>query len=265
MEYPTNYKQKLKWILLAFIPAAFIIYFNNSGEKREGKEGTVINLTLENSAGLNYVYLKELNVGDVHVIDSLDIRRVSKGSFFPEVREAGFFLLQIDKQEPVVLLIEPNEKLEVVLHGKGNLPYQVNGSPGSALLRDYRIFLGKGPVQVDSLKKIFNADVNTGQYAAMRSNLDTAFLHILETQQLYARNFVATHLQSLASLYVINQRLGPQRLLNMQQDFALFNSLDSALMLKYPNNKHAIDHHKRISEAKRKIAEQKLAKENQHP
>jgi len=260
IQYLKDNKKTTRWMMLALIP--LVLLYTQYSEKTESvKTGLEIKLTFENSAGLNFVYLKELTVGEAHVIDSLDIRRENKAVFIPEVKEPGFYLVQTDKQEPIVLLVEPNEQIDIVIHGKENQSYEVSGSPGSSLLRDYRLLLKKGPRQIDSLRTIFNAAVNTGQYAVVRAGLDTAFQRVLETQQGYARTFVKAHLQSLASLYVINQRLGPQRLLNMEKDYALFNSLDSAIMQKYPANKHALDHHKRITDTKRKLAERQIAKE----
>ncbi|MEI6574926.1 MAG: DUF4369 domain-containing protein [Bacteroidota bacterium] len=254
----------MKWWLLAVIPiAALISHYNKSGEKKQESSGTEISVTVLNSAGIDYVYLKELNVGNVKVLDSIDIRKESRAIFSPDNKETSFYLIHSGQKQPIVLLVEPGEKVKLVMQAKdNNSTYEVSGSPGSLLLKDFQKQMQKVQTRIDSLKKVFESVRNTDKYAELRPRLDMTYKTIFEDEQAMARRFIDQHPQSLASLFVINQRLGPQRLLTIEQDFSLFSRLDSALMQKYPNNKHAIDHHSRVSDAKRKIAEQQLAKEN---
>jgi hypothetical protein len=251
------------WALLAVIPIAIWSYYNRTEDKKPESQVSEIEITVKQSEGIPYVYLKELNVGALKVLDSLDIRRESKGVFYIDSKEAGFYTIQAGQQAPIVLVVEPREKLKLTVDAKGpHAAYEVVGSPGSAILKEFQQTLARAQQSIDSMKLVFEAVRNTDEYPSMRPRLDMAYRKIFDEQQVVARDFVNQHLVSLASLFIINQRLGPQRLLTMEQDFSLFNRLDSALMKKYPTNKHAIDHHTRVSAEKRKIAERQLAGEN---
>ncbi len=69
---------------------------------------------------------------------------------------------------------------------------------------------------------------------------------------------------------LLNRKLGNSIVLDEVEDFIYFHRIDSALMANYPDNKHAIDHHKRVEEIRgdkfeRFYADKKLEPGNKAP
>lgn len=81
----------------------------------------------------------------------------------------------------------------------------------------------------------------------------------MQDQKDFAGQLIKDNPGSLASLLILNQQFGRLPLFTMQNNLELFLLVDSTLMVKYSDNKHAIDHHQRIELKRRELKEKEKA------
>lgn len=210
------------------------------------------------------LYLEELEVRSINLMDSVMIGQDGSFKFEVEVTEPGFYILKTSKDNYALLLIEPDREITINtsndLFRKG---YEVKGSEDSQLLEDFEQFMMSQKRKVDSLAVELNKSKGMKNYYKKKIELDSAYLDIYNLQRDYVISFVESHMASLVSLFVINQRLGNNKVLDEEQDFIYFHRLDSALMIHFPENKHVVDHHNRVQQIRgdkfdRFIADKKL-------
>ncbi len=253
-------KRCLHAVWLSLLPLAVLV----SCMPREPKEekDIVLQVSLANTKGLEWVYLYEVNIRDLKKLDSFNVKKTGRHTFRTDPGEPGFYLLEAKPGENITLLLAPGERAELVADAREmQKKYEIKGSPGSALLRDYFFKTRLNLAKVDSLREEFNKARNTSGFIAKREELDSAYRQIFNAQRKLVIDFARMNCQSIASIFVLNQRLGPNQIMNERNDFQYFRMIDSCLIAKYPKNKHVLDHHERVSKVLRKEAEKKLADE----
>lgn len=211
-----------------------------------------------------WLYLEELEVSRINLMDSVKIDHEGNFKFDLLVSEPGFYVLRTHKDNYVLLFIEPDN--HITINTSSDLfqnGYEVEGSKDSQLLRDFEQFMITQKRKVDSLAIELNESKGLENFYEKKIELDSAYLDIFTLQRDYVINFVESNTASLVSLFVINRKLGNNKVLDEEGDFIYFHRLDSALMIHYPNNKHAIDHHNRVQQIRgdkfdRFIADKKL-------
>lgn len=225
-----------------------------------------LQVNFSNTLGINWIYLKELNVRDLRTIDSFDVRKTGRHTFRFTPQGPGFYIVQTKQYSFITLLLEPGEQVELFADGKKmKKDYQVKGSPGSLILRDYFYHTERNLLKIDSLKEVFSKARYSDNFPAKRAQLDSAYYNVYNDQRNFVINLARRNNKSIASVFLINQRFGPDLIIQEKKDFPLFAELDSCLMAIYPNNKHVLDHHQRVSALKRLQTEIKLAEERLEP
>ncbi len=195
-----------------------------------------------------YVYLEEIKVHDVIMLDSIKANDKGDFKFRIKQKQDGFYLVKTTKDDSyLVLQLNRGEKVEVdsdstvLLNG-----YSVSGSPGSILLHDFEVFIIKQKVRIDSLYKVFIREQYQPDFLDVKRQLDSIYQVIVDNQKAYVREFIEEHPSSLSTLMVVNRKLGRAEILDEDEDFGYFHKLDSALMIRYPDNDHALDNHERV-------------------
>jgi peroxiredoxin len=195
-----------------------------------------------------YVYLEEIKVHDVIMLDSMKANGKGDFKFMLKQKQDGFYLVKTTKDDSyLVLQLNRGEKVEVdsdsavFLNG-----YSVAGSPGSVLLLDFEVFMIKQKVRIDSLYNVFIREQYQPDFLDVKSQLDSIYQVIVDNQKAYIREFIEEHPSSLTTLMVVNRKLGRAEILDEDEDFEYFHKLDSALMIRYPDNDHALDNHERV-------------------
>lgn len=225
-------------------------------------DDVLLQVNFSNTLGLNWIYLKELNIKDLRTVDSFDVRKTGRHTFRFSPDGPGFYIIQTKDYNFITLLLEPGERAELFADGKKmKKSYQIKGSPGSLILQEYFYHTERNMKKIDSLRDVFTRYKDTESFIKKRIELDSAYYNIYKEQRNFMVNLAHRNNKSIASLFIINQKFGPELVLHERTDFELFSELDSCLMQIYPNNKHVAEHHSRISELKRKETELKLADE----
>ena len=240
--------------LLIFI---FVISCKNKTEE----VNSVVDGSFPGLAG-RWLYLDELQVHNVVKLDSVVIKENGEFRFDLNLSESGFYLLRNKVGMQILLLLEKGEHVQ--LKAKGNPfkdGYEVTGSPGSKLLKGFEEFMAQQKQRVDSLAIVYNEAAGTSDFYSLKLKLDSIYDLVYLDQKEYVEEFIRENPSSLSSLFVLNSKLGNNTVMDGDQDFPVFKTLDSNLMIHYPENENAIDHHNRVLEIKARIYDKFMADE----
>ncbi len=218
-----------------------------SCKNREDEQTTFISGKFSAHPG-EYVSLEEIKVHDVIMLDSVKTDDEGNFAFKIKQKQDGFYLLKTVKDDSyLVLQVNKGEKVRVESDSAMFLNgYTVEGSPGSSLLLEFEMFMNRQKARVDSLYRVFVREQYKPDFLNVKKKLDSIYNVITEDQKKYVKNFIAKHPSSLATLLVLNRKLGRNDVLDEDDDFEYFHKLDSALMIKYPENEHTLDNHERV-------------------
>ncbi|HRZ77955.1 MAG TPA: TlpA disulfide reductase family protein, partial [Bacteroidales bacterium] len=211
------------------------------------------------------IILEELRVRELLPLDSQPPGPDARASFAPDPASPGFYLLRFSDGGVVSLLLSPGEQTLVTRHGKGGQwTYDVQGSPGSSLLREYFYHRADDEAILDSLGQVFRDSRSLTDFVRIREQLDSQYTLLLEGHRQWVFRFIMDHDTSLAGLFLLNQRFGNGPVFSEEDAFGLMEHLDTLLYARYKGNLHVLDHRRRVSAFRRSrfaldLAMQRLA------
>jgi hypothetical protein len=146
-----------------------------------------------------------------------------------------------------VLMLNPGDKIDLSGSAR-DFPDNVvvKGPKEAMLLNDFFRHTRANERQVDSLEMLLAERQDSSDYYQLTQKLDTPFRQIWDRQRSYEMTFIDNNSGSLASLVVLNYAFGMSPVLSPEEDFAWYRKLDSALFVKFPENKHVKFHHQRV-------------------
>lgn len=226
---------------------------------------SVISGVLSGMSG-KWLYLEELDVRTRTMIDSLRISPEGKFTFEVAVSDAGFFIVRTDPENYILLVMEPDEKIELLINDSlFATGTSIGNSPQSVLIYGFEAIISGQKAKLDSLAEVYNQSKDSPNFLEMKAQLDSAFEILRSDQRRYNIDFINKNSGSLASLIVLNRKLGNNVVLDEEEDFIYFHRIDSALMISHPGNKHTLDHHKRVEEIRGRIFDKFTADEKLKP
>jgi hypothetical protein len=230
----------------------FVILLNSCRNETDGKQQSItIHGQITNCAGQK-VLLEEMDINAVHPLDSANLNASGSFGFTVKTDQTGFYLLRIPGKKRILLLLNPNEKLEI----KGDCNQATEeitfqGSPGTIQLAEFLRETKSNSRKIDSIKAILHGKEGTPEFMKLSMDADEQFRQITDTQRRTELDFLKKYPNSLACLIVLNYSFGPQPILDIDHDFAFYAAVDSNLQLCFPGNKHLVYHHQRILEKRR--------------
>ncbi len=250
--------------LLLLCGLAILLFACNNNKKKAGENEFIINGYFAN-AKQSFVFLEELQPRKLVRIDSVKIDEDGKFVFKRGIKESGFYLVKLAKDNFITLLIEKGETID--LSGDAAelaRSYRVSGSAGSMLLKNWNVFLRQNTERTDSLAKTLVSSQEKPNFLEIKTSLDSTYKTILSNVRAEARKFIDQNPKSLASLIVLYQYFGNKPLFNEKDDFTYFEKLNKSLLAVYPNSEHTKDLNKIVTEVKKeleniKIVEKKVA------
>ncbi len=173
-----------------------------------------------------------------------------------KVEKAGFYTLRLNADNEINLVVLPGEIISLSGEAKAiSKTYSVEGSKESGLFAEYNKFTQVNLSKVDSLSKIFTERRSDPSFITIKSSLDSAYIQIFDNQKEKVITFVRNYPNSLASLLAISNDFGPNPLLSEHSQPELFITLDSALMISYPENSLVNTFHLRMLDFKAELAD----------
>ena len=242
-----------------------ILLFACNHAGRSDKMDFILRGKIENAEHLT-LSLEELSPNEIIPLDTVYL--APDGTFYyrMELVNAGFFILRFSARDFVTLLVHPGERIEFTADAKDiALTYKVEGSPGSFLVGKLNKKQRESYLLLDSLTRAVREAKYQPDFMEKRKALSETYEQKFREQQVFVKEFIQENPKSLASVIALYQYFGNRMLLNEKEHLDYFEDLGISLGATYPDNKHVIDLKRRVSEARRKEMQRRLAEENLAP
>ncbi len=229
--------------LAIFLVAAFIL--TGCGDKTAEISGI-----LENSLPRKYIFLQELRPNELLNVDSAIVSEDGSFEFKRKVKFPSFYLLKINQNNFLTMLIEPGEKIKMTSHFDSlNYPVAVIGSKGTKLIADYNNMLLKTRNKIRNLNDIYDMNAGRPDLAKVVDSLDNLGDGYLNNMNRYAKKYIDDNISSLATIPVLYSQLTQNiYILDPQKDLSYFLKVDSSLFKQYPEYGPVIDLHNQIKQ-----------------
>jgi len=198
----------------------------------------VIDGTLTNSLSPT-IFLEKLEVNRTVPFDSAKIDRNGRFILRGEVSYPSFFLLKLNEQKFITLLLDSAERVvfsaDFINFTKD---YSIEGSPGSRQVQQLNQQLSQTQMGIDSLESLLQIGrrdgVSQGKILDWQQEMQTLY----REHQEYVNNFIGENPFSMASLMAIYQKFknGEYIVQNLQT----IKVAASALHALYPQSEHVV-------------------------
>ena len=243
----------MRKILIILVIALFAASCSKSGYKISG--------TLDNAAG-DTLILELVKTRSLETIDSVVVDPSGQFEMKGELENADYFLLKKDPKNLITLILEPGQKLIIT----GDLDdfaknYDVTGSAGSKLVKEFNTKLDETLNKITVLNKIYSKNLGSPNLEEIVKDLRLRSELILEEQKAFSTEFIRNNAGSLASLLVLYQQISPQyNVFDPMEDYEYFFMVDSAIYDKYSQSGAASTLHAHVTDLKGRL-EKKLERE----
>ncbi len=188
-------------------------------------------------AGGETLYLEELRVTTARIIDSVRIDRDGRFRLTGMTRIPAFYLLKLNDNKFITLLVDSAEQVEVVADAANfERNYRVEGSEGSGQVKILTDHLTKTRKSLDSLKSLHNIYKGNPGYPMMKERWDRARDSIRQEQVSFSKRFVMEHPFSMASVLALYQKIDDHEYII--NDLQTMRVAASALHTIYPESGH---------------------------
>jgi len=211
------------------------------------------------------IILGRLTQTSIEPIDSTNLN--DKGEFtFSKIinKNPEYYLLRVGNKGYLYLILDSAVQIDL----KGNADnimetYTVTGSKDCEILQKASQHNLKNLMRVDSISKIYQANIKNPKLDSVKASLDIVYKEIFDDEQTFVKKMIKENTSSLASYMLLYQQLGNQNfLLNPQEDMAIYEKVDDALYSKYPNNAYAQSLHTYLIQLKEQLKAQAQAQKN---
>lgn len=222
---------------------------------------TIISCKSKNSIDINgeikgsdktQVYLEQMNIDKIVVIDSTKTNRSGKFSFRTKAEQPTFFSIKVGKDATIPLLCEPGNLINI----SGTLDslennYRVEGSENSLTLKVLNAQLNTTKAELDSLQKAYNAIPRGKEYDAQRIRIAQDWDSAINHQLAFSRDFILKHATSLVSYYALYQKIDNNTfILSPEADLHSYKVVASSMKAFHPESPYTtaiLNHLKKIN------------------
>lgn len=205
---------------------------------------------LENPRPREYIFFQELKSKELLTVDSAIVSEDGSFEFKRKVNFPSFYLLKINQNNFLTMLIEPGEKIKMTSHFDSlNYPVAVLGSKGTKLMTDYNKTLLKTINRIRKLSEIYDKNLGRPDFVHVIDSLDNLAGGYLNEMNSFAKKYIDENISSLVSLVVLYSQVAPNvNVLNFKSDISYFKKVDSSLFQKYPEYEPVIDLHNQVKD-----------------
>jgi peroxiredoxin len=214
------------------------------------KNDVRISGTLINPVKGEYIYLDELKSDVLKTVDSVKVTDNGTFNFKREITLPSFYLLKINNNNFLTMLVEPGEKL--ILNAKFdslNYPVSISGSKGTQQMTEYNRNLARTIKKLSALNEIYKQNIGSQQLPAVMESLDSLAQTYLNEINTYTKTYINNNISSMVSMVALYQQVAPSvYVLNPTKDMKYFIKVDSSLFSLYPESEPVITLHKQVKE-----------------
>jgi thiol-disulfide isomerase/thioredoxin len=181
-----------------------------------------------------------------------------KFGFKLEIKMPSFYLLKVNDNNFLTMLVNPGEKIELNTHFDSlNYPVSVTGSKGTELMVEYNRTLRKTINKLSGLSVIYNENYGKPELPAVIESLDSMAQTYLNDINSYTKNYIKENITSLISLVALYQQVAPSvYVLSPAKDFKYFQMVDSSLSILYPEYEPVTSLHLQVQEMSASLQEE---------
>jgi thiol-disulfide isomerase/thioredoxin len=192
--------------------------------------------TLVNPVSGEYIFLDELKSNELTTVDSMKVSDAGTFDFKREVTIPSFYLLKINENNFLTMLIEPGDKIKLnAKYDSLNYPISVTGSEGTELMTEYNLTLRKTINKLMGLNNIYMQNADSPELPAVIESLDSMAQTYLKEINAYTKTYIDKNLTSLVSLVALYQQVAPNAyVMNPSSDINYYVKVDSSLSINYP-------------------------------
>lgn len=202
---------------------------------------TQINLKISSAAGKK-VLLQHLTNASVIDKDSIVSVGSDDFSFSLDVQEIGFYRILFDKNNFVVFLLSPNDKISI----EGNASNIMNTAIVKGSLENEQLRIGGALMQsnyhkADSLQKLYQLAQNSPYKDSLSQNLTSKYEALMDKEKSFIKALIDKFPDGFFNLAFVEK-------LDKEKDLEYFSKLDKGLSKKYPTSSYVSDFHKNVLE-----------------
>jgi len=210
-----------KVILMLFCASVLI-----SGCKRGSFS---ISGTIDGAGDGEYLLLKEVKPGILEPVDSVVPGKDGRFSFRSETGWPAFFMLSMDDDDFLTMLIAPGEKIEVkAARNSMARPSSVTGSEGTSVILGFRKDQDEVVAGLKKLTDTYNDSIDSPRRPLLMDSLDRRAADIVAGFRARALTLLNENRSSMIPVYLLNQHVVPGlELFEPAKNPELFYSVDS--------------------------------------
>jgi peroxiredoxin len=252
-------KEHLRYIW--FFAIVFILFCGGCRCNHQERQAEPANIELRfDNCASEKIVVERVSPDDIVKMDSIVLDKNGNGllRLFPETDE--FVLLRFPNNDFIPLVISKNSVLKVTADGQNiGQTFNVEGSAEVEELTMYFRRLFRDMEVSDSLGQRLRIYKETPHFLAVQQDVMTQYDMLYAQHKQFAFSLVNDYPDNLANLLIINQRIGNQRVFNMQTDTALYFLIDRNLFSRFSDNPHVIKFHEDVSTYRQELAIKQLA------
>lgn len=249
-----------KKILMALIASVLVL----SGCDRGGFS---ISGTIEGAGENEYLLLREVKPGLLEPVDSVVPGKDGRFSFRSETEWPAFYMLSMDEDDFLTLLIAPGEKVEVqAARNSLDKPVSVKGSEGTSVILGFRKDHDEVVAELKRLTDTYNDSIDSPRRPLLMDSLDRRAADVVADFRQRALALLGENRSSMVQVYLLNQHVVPGlQLFEPAKDPELYYSVDSALYALYPESDLVLDLHRFVAGLRKSVSVGKQAGETPLP
>lgn len=248
MFYVIPYNMGKKVILMLFCASVLI-----SGCERGSFS---ISGTIDGAGDGEYLLLKEVKPGILEPVDSVVPGKDGRFSFRSETGWPAFFMLSMDDDDFLTMLIAPGEKIEVkAARNSMARPSSVTGSEGTSVILGFRKDQDEVVAGLKKLTDTYNDSIDSPRRPLLMDSLDRRAADIVAGFRARALTLLNENRSSMIPVYLLNQHVVPGlELFEPAKNPELFYSVDSTLYALYPESDLVLDLHSFVAGLRKSVS-----------
>ncbi len=183
------------------------------------------------------IYLQELLVSSIKPVGEVKIDKDGKFGFKGETGIPTYYLLKLNNNI-MTLLVDSLENVTVEADAANfSREYNIEGSPGSILVKSLIVKLNSTEYKLDSLESLDKLYQGNANYNELKAQWNLEYDKIIEEQTEFSKSFVLENPFSMASVYALYQQYKKNGRYVIG-DLQTMRTAASALNSIYPNSEH---------------------------
>jgi peroxiredoxin len=203
---------------------------------------------LKNPLPGEYIFLDELKSNELLAVDSLMMSADGRFDFKRDVKSPSFYLLKINQNNFLTMLIEPGQKIKISSERDSlNYPASVEGSEGTSLMVEYNKTLRTTINKIRGLSNIYDRNLGSPNLPSVVDSIDNLANGYLNEMNAFTKKYIDRNLSSLVCLVALYQQVSPKvYVLNPKNDLPYYLKVDSSLYSQYPLYEPVITLHEQV-------------------